>query len=208
MNYIQSSGACCNPCTSPVVTTVPGQAGEDGLPGDNGLNGTNAFTVVGPDGFTMPDVGLTVTFVVGSTLWMVPGQAVYVQGGGTMHVASIPDASTVELENPGDNGNAAPGTPIAPAAKIGPGGFQGASGTSSAKSGTVAIPNGVDSYTLPNQNFGFVPTTIIISISMPTGGDVIVGSVETATITGQTFKTWFSEATPSAGYALHYLAIP
>lgn len=206
-NYLKTLGACCTPCKDPVYTKVPGEKGDTGAAGTNGIDGLDAFTTVTTQ-FLMPAVSGTVTAEVGSTLWMAAGQPLFIEFAGTLLVNSIVDDTHVTLLNPGYNGNAAPTDPIPVGAKVTPGGRQGSSGTSSAAVASVAIPNGVQSYTLPSQAFGFLPTSVVCTIRKPAAGMTLLVNVVEGSITADTFQIWLTAPTPSVGYLLDYIALP
>src|SRR5262249_53883625 len=106
-----NSGCCAPPCPSNPQTAVPGPAGE------------NAFSLTTAN-FTQPAVGANVTVSFNHDGWVVPGQTVFVQGGGFYTVTSVSGLSAV-LNNTGNTGNAAPGTVINSGAKVSPGGIGG-----------------------------------------------------------------------------------
>jgi hypothetical protein len=67
-------------------------SGEDGLPGQS------AFTTTAAD-YTQPEVGNNVTVSVANTSWMAIAQTIFISGGGTYTVASIPSNTSVSLTN-------------------------------------------------------------------------------------------------------------
>jgi len=93
---------------------VPGPAGENAY----------SFTTAP---FIQPLVGFNVIATVTHDGWMVPGQVIFVQGGGYYQVVSVSGLS-VTLNNLGTTGNAAPGTTVPNASKVAPGGTGGSSG--------------------------------------------------------------------------------
>jgi len=104
--------------TSGVNVAPAGLAGQGG----------NAFTTT-QAAFTMPSAPSgSVSVSVVSTLWMVPGQNVYVQNAGSMQVGSITNATNVILINIGSSGNAASGTVIPTGSQVSPGGAIGVPG--------------------------------------------------------------------------------
>src|SRR5215831_8589035 len=106
-----NSGCCSPPCPNNPQTAVPGPPGE------------NAFSFTTAN-FTQPLVGANVTVSLTHDGWVVPGQTVFIQGGGFYEVASV-SGLLVTLTNTGNTGNAAPGTVINSGAKISPGGIGG-----------------------------------------------------------------------------------
>jgi hypothetical protein len=102
------------------------------------VDGIDSFTTV--DSYApvvqpvMPALGANVTLNVGTSLWMVPTQVVYVEGMGYLEVQSKPSATSVILKNLEDAGgayasNVAPGTVFTAGIGISPGGLQGLAGT-------------------------------------------------------------------------------
>lgn len=88
-----------------------GNPGPTGPTGSQGVPGQPAYTLV-TAGYTQPAVNATVSVAVQSTSWMVVGQYVFVPGGGSYSIASIPDMFHVVLTNLGATGNASPSTPV------------------------------------------------------------------------------------------------
>lgn len=131
---------CCVPCADVPTSQVPGPAGTDGDDGSDGADGVNAYTTTSA-AFVMPAEGASIAVSVGSTTWMVVGQALAVQTAGTMTVASVTNSTTVVLANPENtatsaySANAAPGTNIPSGSKIAPSGVQGPSGNVSGDAG-------------------------------------------------------------------------
>jgi hypothetical protein len=118
------------------VAKVPGPPGPPGAPG------TNAYTVTTAD-FVQPAVGVSITVEVGSSVWTVAGQPVYVGGGGGAYeVTGVVDATHVTIKNLGEPGNAAPGVTIFSGAGMSPEGLQGPAGA-----------NGVNAFTTTAANF-------------------------------------------------------
>jgi len=76
-----------------------------GPPGQNAYTGTTAA-------FTTPAVGSNVTVTVQSSLWIAPGQTVYIQGAGAYQVMSVPNAQQISVQNLGSTGNVAQNTVI------------------------------------------------------------------------------------------------
>lgn len=71
--------------------------------------------------------------------------------------------------------------------------------------GSVLIPSGVAEVTVV-QAFGFVPDTVIVSVTKPDGsGFNVFATVKQDTITGTGFVVDLSATTGSTGYMLNYL---
>lgn len=120
---------CCNSCNDEVATQVPGPAGPAGTPGTNGTNGISPFTTI-TDGFTVPSVGLTATFNVADSQWMVVGQIVYVAGIGYFQVTELPSTTQVKILFPAwaVDFNVAPGTNVPATTGMVTAGVQGPEG--------------------------------------------------------------------------------
>ncbi|MCA9327717.1 collagen-like protein, partial [Candidatus Saccharibacteria bacterium] len=118
---------------SPGSPGLPGSPGPPGIDGGIGVNGTdgtdgiNAYTVTTAN-FTQPDTGENATVVVANSLWMSPGQVMYVENGGYYEVVEIPSSTSVVLQNLGYSTNTANGTLIDAPAIVTPGGLQGPPG--------------------------------------------------------------------------------
>lgn len=145
----------CNPCCDDqVVENIPGPQGNAGDDGANGTDGQNAFTLTTAQ-FIMPDddPAADVTVDVENSDWMSPTQVLYIQGAGYMEVQSIPDSTSVILQNLGYPGNTAVGNPVTSAKKVSPAGLQGPAGADGVSGAPVdatyivQIPNG----TLTNE---------------------------------------------------------
>lgn len=106
-----NSGCCAPVCPSSPQAAVPGPAGE------------NAFSLTTLQ-FTQPASGANVVLTLNHDGWVVPGQTIFVQGGGYYLVVSVSGLS-VTVTNTGNTGNAAPGTVIAAASEVSPGGIGG-----------------------------------------------------------------------------------
>jgi len=72
--------------------------------------------------------------------WVGVGQILYVVGGGYYQVVSIPSLVSIQLQNLGYTGNAAPGATVASGGNVSPGGLAGVAG-SSGVGGTVLLFN-------------------------------------------------------------------
>lgn len=134
-NTLPNSDNCCAPvCDDQIEINIPGPAGADGADGADGSAGENAFSTLSV-AFTMPAELASATATVGSTLWMVPGEVVYIQSLGSLQVVAVLTSTTFTAKNLEDtaNGmyasNAAPGTVAPINSKVGPAGQQGPTGT-------------------------------------------------------------------------------
>lgn len=126
---------CCAPtCDDPVLTQVPGPAGEDGADGADGEDGVSSVTTTTAQ-FSMPAEGATASVSVVATAGMAVGQPVFVTTAGTMFVSSITNSNTVVLQNPENTAsgtyasNAAPATAIPSGSTVTAGGIQGPAGS-------------------------------------------------------------------------------
>lgn len=213
-NFVRTIGNCCNPCSAPQTVNIPGAEGPAGADGAPGADGVSAFTTVTDVTAPLqPAVGATVNVEVGTTLWMVvDGRLIIGPPTGSFmgyyRIASIVSDTVVEIENLGYSGNAAPGTPFAPAMKVCPVGLKGQDGTTAAVYDTQAISSGVSSqaFSAPAGNFGFVPTALICTVHKPTGGMNIFATVHSLAATG--FTADFSGVIPAVGYSVEYIALP
>ena len=133
---------CCNTCDPSTVVEVPGVQGDDGADGSAGVN---AFTVTVTTTWNVPVVGSnTASLAFGSTLWMVIGQYIYVQGAGIFTVISKADGTHAVLQYVNYTGNTATGNPIVAGAQVSPSGSQAPPATVAAGSpeGVVTAPVG------------------------------------------------------------------
>ena len=90
----------------------------------SGAAGQNSYTVT-TSNFTVPNLNLSATINVANSAWMVPGQTVYVQGGGYLLVVSVnATAGTAVLMNNGNAGTTA-GAVCPTGSQVGPAGVQG-----------------------------------------------------------------------------------
>lgn len=139
---LASPANCCDPCESPLAgADIPGPAGEDGADGAAGTNGVNAFTDTTAN-FTQPAVGANVVVSVDSSAWAVPGQEVFVEGGGYYLVVAKPTAASVTLQNLGYDANAAPAAVIASGSHVGPAGEKGETGAVGSAGTTILTTKG------------------------------------------------------------------
>ena len=90
----------------------------------SGAAGQNSYSIL-TSSFTVPNVGLSATANLANSAWMIPGQEVYVQGGGYLLVVSVnPTAGTAVLQNNGSAGTTA-GAVCPTGSAVGPAGTQG-----------------------------------------------------------------------------------
>ena len=127
MSLLPTQPDCCTPCTVPLVTNIPGTAGEDGIDGEAGAAGKNAFTSTSAS-FVMPAVDDSETVAVLDSTWGIALQNVFVEFAGHMQVVSRPDPTHLVLKNLGYTGNAAPAVVIPLGSFVSPGGIKGADG--------------------------------------------------------------------------------
>src|SRR5437773_6377138 len=144
---------------------IPGPRGNDGLNGAAGVAGANAFTTLTAN-FTVPAIGGNGTATVGSTAWMVAGEPLYLQNGGTFYVASITDGTHVVLTNSAaETGNVGAGTVIPIASRLGPSGFKGLPGSGGGPGTGVSVTTKGDLQT----HDGVTPTRL----SVGTNGQMV-----------------------------------
>lgn len=143
---LPSENQCCNPCTEPTTTAVPGPSGDAGASGSAGTNGVDAFTTA--SSFVMPAELANVTITVANSTWMLPDQILWIQGGGFegfFQVQSKPDSTHAIVKNLKDTGssaylvNSAPGSVFPALTGISPAGVQGPAGSSGAPSNASYI---------------------------------------------------------------------
>lgn len=108
----------------------PGGVSPAGERGGLGPRGWNSYTKT-TDAFVQPAEGATVDVEVEEAAWAVPGQMVFVEGGGTYEVTSILSDTELRLENLGYVGNAGSGSTIPTGSSVGPGGEKGEQGYNS-----------------------------------------------------------------------------
>ena len=108
------------------------------IPGTDGLNGSNAYTLTTAP-FTMPprDNATPVTISVKSSAWVTPGQPIFVELAGILRTTVVPSGTSIVAVNPGYIGNEAAGTSIGAGMGVSPGGFSGAIGTAAVDGGGV-----------------------------------------------------------------------
>ena len=170
--------SCCPPCPQPPVN-IPGAAGP---PGTDGMNGVNAFSTIASYqglGFVVPAVDSSATiFLTDTGEWMAVGQIVFIQSAGLYSVttaASVNSSGTsVQLQNIGAAGNAAPGTNISAGQQISPGGDPGVNAyTATSGSFTVPALNSQATIDCYNTNWMVVGQTVFVE----GGGYLQVASV-------------------------------
>jgi hypothetical protein len=146
-------------------------------PAGAGGAGLNAFTTLSA-GFTQPAASATVSINVGTTAWMVVGQAIFILGGGYYTVSSVTDITHAVISNLGYTGNAAPGATVASGGGVVPSGLNGQPGvnaftiTSAAFTmptigSTVTVTVGVTGWMAQGQNV-FIPGAGYFSVSIIT----------------------------------------
>lgn len=150
--FLPDSG-CCPPSSVSGGQGPPGPVGPTGPAGATGIDGIDAFSFTTGD-FTQPAVSGNVTVSVANSMWMAPGQIVFMTGGGYYSVSSVPNSFSVQLMNLGYPGNAAPGSTVANGTKVCPAGVRGATGADG-PAGSLSVffnagdPNGVITATRP-----------------------------------------------------------
>jgi len=141
--------------------------------GTQGVPGQGAYTVTASS-FTQPDLGSNVSVNVGSTVWMVAGQTLYVETAGYYTVASITSSTVVVLTNNGATANATPGTTITTGQGVVSSGSTGAMGNTGA-TGQSAYTTTTASFAQPN--IGSNVTVYLTNSSwMQVGQSVQVGA--------------------------------
>lgn len=150
-------GACCSTC--PPLSSgsggqgPPGPTGPTGPAGAAGIDGIDSFTLTTAQ-FTQPAALGFVSVSVENSMWISPGQIVYIQNGGYYSVSSVPTSLTATLVNLDYAGNAAPTSLIAASSKVSPAGLVGPTGATG-PSGDLSVffnagdPNGVVTATRP-----------------------------------------------------------
>jgi len=80
------------------------------------------------------------------------------------------------------------------------------SSITSAAAGSVGLTAGQDYYTLTGMAFGFVPTSVVVTVAKPNpNASNIFATVRDGTLTADGFTVDFSTAIPGAGYRLEYV---
>jgi len=129
------------------------------------VDGLNSFTTLAAS-FTQPGVGLNVTVSTTNlgqlnNRWAGVGQILYVVGGGYYQVVSIPSLVSIQLQNLGYTGNAAPAATVASGGNVSPGGLAGVTGPSGV-GGTALLFNDHTSQTVTTS-------ATLYTYSMPQG---------------------------------------
>lgn len=75
---------------------------------------------------------------------------------------------------------------------------------SKSETGSQAIPAGAEVVTISGQQWDFKPVFILVSVSMPTGGQAITAIVDKDTVTSQGFTVSLTAVPPTEGYILSY----
>ena len=105
------------------------------------VDGLNSFTTLASS-YVQPSVGANVTIATTNlgqlnNKWVGVGQILFIVGGGYYQVVSVPSLTTIEVQNLGYTGNAAPAATIASGGNVSPGGLQGVSGTPGVSGSTL-----------------------------------------------------------------------
>jgi hypothetical protein len=158
-----------NCCAEPTNVNVPGPEGADGTAGTNGSNGQNAYTLT-TAGFTVPAKGSPTTDPVefASTLWMVVGQPVFVEGAGIFTVSSIPDSTHAVLTYLDYSTNTNAGASIPLGSGVSPAGTQAPAPVTNTTTPLEihGVGTGTDiGTTAGGQALGFSTTAPIITIT-------------------------------------------
>lgn len=103
---------CCVPCSTPELVLVPGY---------NGTNGVNAFTLIHGNQ-NCSGVGVTAPYTVDSTAWVSEGQYIFIEGIGTFQVIDVLSATTLSLLYVNYYGNTMGGAAIPDGTKVSPSG--------------------------------------------------------------------------------------
>ncbi len=124
---MSQAGNCDCPCPDPVVTEIPGSAGEDGAPGADGAAGVNAYTITTTAALILPAAAGPVALAtpVGVSSWASIGQVIFISDGtnwGHFRVLTIPSATSFTLDWLDYPGDAAGTTNIAIGATVSPSG--------------------------------------------------------------------------------------
>jgi hypothetical protein len=152
-------------------------------PAGAGGAGLNAFTNLLAN-FTQPAANASVTINVGTTSWMVVGQAIFILGGGYYTVGSITDINHAVVTNLGYSGNASSGATIASGGGVSPSGLNGAAGANAFTSttasftmptsgSTVTVTVAATSWMAQGQNL-FIPSAGYLSVSVVTDATHVV----------------------------------
>jgi len=119
------------PLTTPIIASIASSvanfAGQSITPPIWGGSQGNYTVTVGV--FFQPSVFATVSITVGTTLWMVPGEILFIANGGYYQVSSVTSPSVVILTNIGYPGNVGPGYGINSGSGVTASGIQGAAGS-------------------------------------------------------------------------------
>jgi hypothetical protein len=80
------------------------------------------------------------------------------------------------------------------------------SSITNAAAGVVALTVGQDYYTLTGAAFGFIPTTVVVTVAKPGApGSNIFATLRDGTLSADGFTVDFSTDIPGAGYELNYV---
>jgi hypothetical protein len=110
---------------APMVGAGPSYVGN-ATQGKAGSSGQNAYTTLTAN-FTMPAANGTTqaTATVGNTGWAAQGQYIFIAGGAYVQIATITDATHLQVTNPGFAISVAPATVINAGAAVSPSGPPG-----------------------------------------------------------------------------------
>jgi hypothetical protein len=72
--------------------------------------------------------------------------------------------------------------------------------------GSATIVNGASSVVIAGMGWSFIPTTVVVTVVIPSGGSNLYATVDSSTISADGFTANLSVAAPTAGYSLSYIA--
>lgn len=166
----------------PTGPTGPvGPVGATGPAGLQGPTGQAAVTATNAN-FTIPPVNGNAQLKVTNSSWITPGMYIFIGNAGTYQVMSVIDINTIQVENTGAYGNAAPGGTVVSGATVTSGGAlgnpgpQGAPGT--AYFSTVLAPG----FTVPAAATP-VAIPLSTSVGVATGNNLYIAGAGYYTIT-------------------------
>lgn len=140
-----------NTLAAGILVTSAGIKGDTGATGTQGAQGRPSYSAL-ISNFVVPAVNANVSIEVGINFWMVPGQIVFVGGGGGYYeiVTGNTGGSQISavIKNLGYSVNATPGTTIAAPSGVSPAGIKGDTGaTGAAGTAGTAGATGVNAFT-------------------------------------------------------------